>query len=310
VITIAGLVGMVAFCWFICVPLVGKAFVIAGLPPLTGGIVAATMMNTAALEKGLLSAAVLAIAMYAIQGFVGYPLTAVLLKKEGRTLLTAYRKGEMKLATSAGTVDEDTGNMEVKVVERKKLIPPVPAKYSTTALILGKLMLTAYISNKLGALTGLNQAVWALILGITFTEIGFLEEDALNKAKSYGFLMFVLMIYVFAGLKDATPEILLEAIGPMVIIIVVGVIGMGIVSMLAGKILGVSLPMAFAVSLTALYGFPPNYILTEEAVKALAETSDEHEFLMERMLPMMIVGGFITVTITSVVIAGLFVNLL
>lgn len=310
VITIAGLVGMVAFCWFICVPLVGKAFVIAGLPPLTGGIVAATMMNTAALEKGLLSAAVLAIAMYAIQGFVGYPLTAVLLKKEGRTLLTAYRKGEMKLATSAGTVDEDTGNMEVKVVERKKLIPPVPAKYSTTALILGKLMLTAYISNKLGALTGLNQAVWALILGITFTEIGFLEEDALNKAKSYGFLMFVLMIYVFAGLKDATPEILLEAIGPMVIIIVVGVIGMGIVSMLAGKILGVSLPMAFAVSLTALYGFPPNYILTEEAVKALAETSDEREFLMERMLPMMIVGGFITVTITSVVIAGLFVNLL
>lgn len=310
VITLAGLVGMVAFCWFICIPIVGKAYVVAGLPPLSGGIVAATMMNAAALEKGLLSAAVLAIAMYAIQGFVGYPLTALLLKKEGRTLLTAYRKGEMKLASNVGSVDGDTGNMEVEVVEKKKLIPPMPEKYSTNAFILGKLMFTAFIANRLGVLTGLNQAVWALILGIVFTEIGFLDKDSLNKANSYGFLMFVLMIFVFAGLKDATPEILGEAIGPMAIIIVVGVVGMGITSLIAGKMLGVSLPMAFAVSLTALYGFPPNYILTEEASKALAETPDEQEFLMEQMLPMMIVGGFVTVTITSVVIAGIFIDFL
>lgn len=310
VITLAGLVGMVAFCWFICIPIVGKAYVVAGLPPLSGGIVAATMMNAAALEKGLLSAAVLAIAMYAIQGFVGYPLTALLLKKEGRTLLTAYRKGEMKLASNVGSVDGDTGNMEVEVVEKKKLIPPMPEKYSTNAFILGKLMFTAFIANRLSVLTGLNQAVWALILGIVFTEIGFLDKDSLNKANSYGFLMFVLMIFVFAGLKDATPEILGEAIGPMAIIIVVGVVGMGITSLIAGKMLGVSLPMAFAVSLTALYGFPPNYILTEEASKALAETPDEQEFLMEQMLPMMIVGGFVTVTITSVVIAGIFIDFL
>lgn len=122
--------------------------------------------------------------------------------------------------------------------------------------------------------------------------------------------MFVLMIFVFAGLKDATPEILGEAIGPMAIIIVVGVVGMTITAVIAGKVLGVSLPMSIAVSLTSLYGFPPNYILTEEASKALAETPEEMEFLMSKMLPMMIVGGFITVTITSVVIAGLFVNLL
>lgn len=310
VITLAGLVGMVAFCWFICIPLVGKAYVVAGLPPLTGGIVAATMMNTAALEKGLLSAAVLAIAMYAIQGFVGYPITAILLKKEGRTLLAAYRKGEMKLASNAGSVDEDAGNMKVESVSKKKLISPMPEKYSTTAFILGKLMFTAYIANRLGVLTGLNQAVWALILGIIFTEIGFLDKDSLNKAKSYGFLMYVLMIFVFAGLKDATPEILGEDIGPMAAIIVIGVVGLTITSIIAGKVLGVSLPMSVAVSLTALYGFPPNYILTEEASKALAETPEEKEFLMSSMLPMMIVGGFVTVTITSVVIAGLFINLL
>lgn len=309
VITLAGLVGMVALAWFICIPLVGKEYVIAGLPPLTGGIVAATMMNQAALEKGLMSAAVLAIAMYAIQGFVGYPLTAIMLKKEGRKLLADYRAGKVSLATTAGTVDEDAGNMKVEINERKKLIPQMPEKYSSTAFILLKMMFSAYLSSVLAKWTGLNQAVWALILGIVLTEIGFLDRDSLNKAKSYGFLMFVLMIFVFAGLKDATPQMLAEAIGPMIAIIIVGVIGMGILSIVAGKILGVSWNMAFAVSLTALYGFPPNYILTEESVKALAETPEEHKFLMGRMLPMMIVGGFITVTITSVIIAGLFVNM-
>ncbi|MEG2204150.1 MAG: hypothetical protein RRY21_03215, partial [Oscillospiraceae bacterium] len=149
-----------------------------------------------------------------------------------------------------------------------------------------------------------------LILGIIFTELGFLDKNSLQKAGSYGFLMFVLMIYVFDGLKNATPTMLMECIGPMAIIIVLGVLGMAILSILVGKFLGVSWEMAFATSLTALYGFPPNYILTEESVKALAETPEEHKYLMDQMLPQMIVGGFVTVTITSVVIAGVFVNLL
>ncbi len=309
VITLAGLVGMVVFCWIICVPLVGKEYVVAGLPPLTGGIVAATMMNQAALDKGLMSAAVLAIAMYVCQGFAGYPLTAIMLKMEGKKLLSQFRSGETS-SDSAVKIDESAGNVQVEEAEKKKLIPPVPEKYTTTALILAKLTASAYIANRLSVITGLNQAVWALILGIVLTEVGFLDKDSLNKAKSYGFLMFVLMVYVFSGLKDATPEILMDALGPMVIIIVIGVAGMALASIIAGKILGISWNMAFAVSLTALYGFPPNYILTEECVKALAENPKEHEFLMSKMLPMMIVGGFITVTITSVIIAGVFVNLL
>lgn len=310
VITLVGLVGMVAACWIICVPMVGKEYVVAGLPPLTGGIVAATMMNQAALDKGLTSVAVLAIAMYVCQGFAGYPLTAIMLKKEGKKLLSRFRSGKNMEEISVTKIDESAGNLAVKENEKKKLIPPMPQKYMTTAFILLKLMITAYVANKLGALTGINQAVWALILGIVFTEIGFLDKDSLNKANSYGFLMFVLMVYVFSGLKDATPAILLEAAFPLIAIIIVGVAGMCLTSVAAGKILGISWNMAFAVSLTALYGFPPNYILTEECVKALAENQEEHEYLMSKLLPMMIVGGFITVTITSVIIAGLFVNML
>ncbi len=51
-----------------------------------GGIVAATMMQDAAKAAGLEVAAVFAIAMYCVQGFAGYPITAVCLQKEGRRL--------------------------------------------------------------------------------------------------------------------------------------------------------------------------------------------------------------------------------
>ena len=62
-------------------------------------------------------------------------------------------------------------------------------------------------------------------------------------------------------------------------------------------------------ALTALYGFPPNAIITENTCTALAETPEEKEALMGHMFTPMIVGGFTTVTITSVIIAGVFTGM-
>ena len=311
VVTLIGLVGMIIFCWFICVPLVGKAYVIAGLPPLTGGIVAAVMVQQAAVQKGLETASVLAICMYVMQGFAGYPITAVLLKKEGKKLLKDYRNGTA-VAVKAAKVEGSNGKLATAEPEKKKLIPPVPEKYNGTALILAKLASIGVLAYLIQTWTHgvLNQAVVALILSVLATELGYLDKDSLHKAGSFGFLMFVLMIFVFSGLAKATPAMLGKIALPLVLIIVVGVIGMSIFALIAGKLLHISPYMAIATSLTALYGFPPNYVLTEEAAKALAETPEEKQYLMDAMLPQMIVGGFVTVTITSVVVAGIFINLL
>lgn len=299
-VCLAGLVGMCLFA-FIAMPLIGREYVIAGLPPLTGGIVAATMMQSAAQAKGLETAAIFAITMYCVQGFAGYPLTAVMLKKEGRRLLKDYRSGNITKAEQAVAADDGS---------RKTLIPPVPAKYNSVALVLGKLGICAWIATILGKVTGLSGAIWALLIGIILTSIGFLDRDALNKAHSYGIVMFALMMYVFDGLKNCTPSMLVSCILPMILLIVVGVVGMALFAFVIAKLLKMSFPMAFSTCLTALYGFPPNAIITEESCNALAQTPEEKEFLMNQMLPSMIVGGFTTVTITSVVIAGVFANLL
>lgn len=317
VICLAGLAGMVISCWFICPLFIDRAYIIAGLPPLTGGIVAATMMQKAAADAGLEKAAILAICMYVCQGFAGYPITAVLLKKEGRSLLKAYRSGDVKNVEKAGKIDETNGKMKVEEQAHKKLIPEIPNKLYSTAVSLATMgiigTLSVLIQNWTAGFMGvykLNAAVVALILGIAATELGFLRPNVLKENGCFNFLMFVLMIYVFSGLSNATPALLAEILLPMLLIIVVGVIGMGICSILVGKLLHVSVNMAFATSLTALYGFPPNYVLTDEACKALAETDEEKAYLMDNMLPQMIVGGFVTVTITSVIIASLFIPLL
>ena len=315
VVCLAGLAGMCAASWFIAVPIIGREFVVAGLPPLTGGIVAAVTMQEAAAAKGLEAAALFAIAMYCVQGFAGYPLTAVCLQLEGKKLLKGYRAGEVKAANKdavekANELEAGTANKASK----KKLIPELPEKWNGPVMIFLKLGIVAFLATQLGtiAFPGIGKisgAVWALVLGVIFTRIGLLDTNALNKANSYGIIMFALMMYVFDGLKTATPEMLGSVIGPMLILIVIGVAGMAVAEFIVAKILKLSYTLALANGLTALYGFPPNAIITENTCKALGQNDEEVDYLMSQMYPSMIVGGFTTVTITSVIIAGLFANL-
>ena len=309
VICLVGLLGMCLCSWLIAIPIIGKEFVVAGLPPLTGGIVAAVTMQSAAQAKGLEEAALFAIAMYCVQGFAGYPLTAVCLQLEGKKLLKDFRANGGKADKDAVEKANELEAGTAAKTEKKKLIPELPAKWNGPVMIFLKMGIVAWLAIRVGAITGISGAVWALILGVIGTTIGFLDVNSLTKANSYGIIMFALMMYVFDGLKTATPALLGEVIGPMLLLIVIGVAGMAVFEFVAAKLLKVDYPLALANGLTALYGFPPNAIITENTCKALGETPEEFDYLMSEMYPSMIVGGFTTVTITSVIIAGLFANL-
>ncbi len=314
-VCLAGLVGMCALAMLILPGIIGKDYVVAGLPPLTGGIIAAVTMQSAAMEAGLKGAAVFAIAMYCVQGFAGYPLTSVCLQLEGKRLLKDFRANAVSVTAASNDVD-DNGKLVEAAPTKKKLLPEIPAKWNSPVMILGRLALVGWLASMLGNVVipvinmKISGAVWALILGIIFTSIGFLDSDSLNKANSYGILIFALMMYVFDGLKDCTPEMLKNIILPMVLLIVVGVAGMALFIFIISKILKIHFLLALATGLTALYGFPPNAIITERTCEALAQTPEEKEYLMNQMFPPMIVGGFVTVTITSVIVAGVFRSLL
>ena len=315
VVCLAGLAGMCLACWFIAIPIIGKDFVIAGLPPLTGGIVAATVMHDAAEAAGLEAAALFAIAMYCVQGFAGYPLTAVCLQIEGKKLLEDYRANGGKVNADAVAKANELEAGTAAKTEKKKLIPALPEKWNGPVMIFIRMGIVAWLATQMGTVkipgTGfaISGAVWALVFGVIFTTIGFLDVNSLNKANSYGIIMFALMMYIFDGLKDASPSDIGAVILPMLVLIVIGVAGMALFIYVTAKLLKVSFMLALANGLTALYGFPPNAIITENTCKALGETPEEFDYLMSKTYPSMIVGGFTTVTITSVIIAGIFANL-
>lgn len=312
VICLVGLLGMVALCWFICPLLIDKTLMIAGLPPLTGGVVAALTMQSAAKEAGLETAAVFAIAMYSVQGLAGYPITAVCLHKEGRKLLKEWRSGELNLSQEEIDKMKSVGLTAIaNDNDIKKLLPPVPEKYNTPVFIIAKVAFSVWLSTIVGQIIPqVPTIVWCLIISVILTKIGILDTSSLSRANTYTIFMFAAMLSVFAGLKNCIPSMLLSIIIPMIIMIVIGVLGMGIAAFVISKILKMSFPLAFANGLTALYGFPCDAIITESTCNALTEDPDERGYLMSKMFPSMVVGGFVTVTITSVLFAGYFATLL
>lgn len=310
-IALAGVVGIIILLLTVGSLVLGRDAAIVGAPPLTGGILAAILMQGAAQKAGNEELAVLAILVYVVQGFVGYPLTAILLKKEGKKLLSDYQSG-----IKVETVSKNSNT------ESKTLIPKMPEKYNTTYMVLLKLAFVAFLADKFTVVFNmfmkdilhinfsLSAMVMCLIFGVISAEIGFLDRKPLDKAGAFGWMMTVLMAFVFEGLSSATPEMLGKVATLLVGVIVIGVIGLILFSLLVSKLLKESLYMGLCIALNALYGFPPNFILTTEAINSLTEKEDEVEYLTDIMMPKMLIGGFTSVTIASVIVAGIFEKLL
>ncbi|AUS87316.1 hypothetical protein LBYS11_13665 [Lysinibacillus sp. YS11] len=305
VISLAGIVGIIAILFTIGALLFDLKTMIVAVPPLVGGVVAALVMSEGASAAGLEDLAVFAIVIYVIQGFAGYPITSIVLKREAKRLLKEHQQGNIQSVTQ---VEEDVEQAS----EQPKLFRKIPTKYNTEYFKFFRLALVGLLaygtSTALAPVVTVNALVLCLVFGVLASTFGFLERQPLQKANGFGFAIMGLMLFIFDGLKQASPEMLMRIIVPLVVSIVLAVIGMYIFSFIAGKVLKVSPNLAFAVSLTALYGFPADYILTNEVVKSSTADQKEREMLLSHMLPPMLVGGFISVTITSVILAGIFVN--
>ncbi|MBD8027292.1 hypothetical protein H9636_11565 [Ureibacillus sp. Re31] len=310
VIALSGILGIIVVLFAVGTFLFGFETIVVAIPPLVGGVVSSLIMSEAAQGAGLTSLSVFAIVIYVMQGFAGYPLTAIVLKKEGKKLLTEYRNGRLAVNEAI----EEAAVTKEQTESRFKVIKNIPEKYNTEFFKLFRLSFVAFlaylVSTLLAPIVEVSPFVLCLLFGVIASSIGLLEKQVLQKANGFGIALLVLILFVLDGLKNATPSMMLEIIYPLVGTIILGIIGMYIFSFIAGKMLKVSKNMAFAVSLTALYGFPADYIITNEVIKSLTDDKDEQEVLTSHMLPPMLVGGFITVTIVSVILAGIFVGFL
>lgn len=281
--------------------------VVAAVPPLTGGLVAALLMTDGLKAAGITTLVALPVSMFITHSLIGYPITSAMLKKESQRLLKNFRDGGIKLDPNRQRM-----MMQGPGSASTKRIFGLSDDYQTSAFILVRVALVALLSLYVAQLMHgvINSFVICLIFGVIAHQFGFLEDNALNRAGVFNWLIYGLLAYVFSQLNLTTPAMLGHIIIQIVVLIILGILGMYLASLILAKPFSMSRPMAFACSLTALFGFPADYILTTEVCKNNANTPDEEEYLLENILPKMLVGGFATVSIASVIIASIFLKLI
>ena len=151
----------------------------------------------------------------------------------------------------------------------------------------------------------LNTFVVALVFGVLLRTFGVFKPSVLAGIDSLGLMMLAIMILVFGPLATVQVADLKALAFPLILVFVFGVAGIAGFSALVGKLLGYSIPMSVAIGLTSLYGFPGTMILSQEAAKGAGETPAEVAAIEHEILPKMIIAGFSTVTITSVIVTSI-----
>lgn len=305
VVTLAGMAGVCLMVMTVGRLLVGTEVAATATPPLTGGLVSAIIMQGAV--EGNEYLVVIAMAMYVLQGFIGFPLINLCLKIEGKNVLTRFRAGEISLE------DINGGKKDKKETKSGlRIFPETSGQYKTDYIILLKTLVLVVISGYLQNLTNgvVSKYVFALLVGVLAAETGFIERKPLETSRSFGLFITIIMMFVFAGLSSVTIEVLKSIIINFIILIVLATIGIALLSIPIGKKIGLSKSMAFAIGLGSIAGgFPASYVLSNEAAKLLSDNDNEYELLLEHFLPKTLVSGFVSATSGSVIIAGLFVSL-
>jgi hypothetical protein len=284
---------IVCFGW----PIIGRSYAISAVGPITGGVAATLVIQDALTDVKLETFATL---LLVLQSFVGLPIASYCLSREAQRLL--------RNKTPATIDKKDKTDYRPKW----RLIPAFPKAWQSTFILIMKTMLIGWLSVQFAHLLNdvVHRFIMALLFGIVFTELGFLEHEILDKAKSTGLLLFVLLIPVFDNLTDATPSLVLSLLTPIVLAFLIASVGIVIVTLVLAKMLKCSWALSMAIGFSCMIGFPGTFIISEEVAAAQSKSEEEREFLLAHLLPKMLVAGFTTVTVVSVIIAGVLVRLL
>ena len=274
----------------------------AGAGPLAGGIVS-TGLTTDGLKAANVDSAIVVLPalVLMLQSLPSMPLTNLLLRKFAIHLRDS---GDLEeLARNHKKVQKENGG-------DKKLVNLPQMLVDNELFILFLILVGGSLATLLAIPTHIPSSIIALVLGVASTAIGLTPERSMEKSSSFGIAMASVVAIVMAPLVAASLSDVLAALIPVAVILAVGAVGIMIGGAIATKLLKWKTTLGMSVALTAMYGFPADYLLTNEVVRSVGRTEEERDALREAMLPAMLVGGFTSVSAGSVVIASVLVSFL
>lgn len=286
--------------YFIGQFIIDRYYALVGGPTIAGGMVAYLVIKGVGDVVGRDDVAVFALMVISLQALAGIPIASQLCKKEGVRVLQDWKDG--KYIPPAEPKDNPG------LFGAFKIFPSVPEKYNSANFILFKTALLALAGLYLGKITPVNQLIYCLIFGILFHELGFLDEACLTKSNGFTFVMAGAMCTVFAGLANTTPKVVLSMLPSLLVVIALGLAIGFVVSVLVGRIVHLGWRMSFAIAVTALIGFPGTFILSREVSDAVGKDEEEIHIVMDYIMPKMIIGGIVSVSVVSGIAASIMLN--
>ena len=296
VVCCVGLVGIGVLAFTAGTMFFGKEYALTAAPVVSGGVIAMQIVSEAANAAGKPMFAGFAALVLAFQSMVGMPVASFCLKKE---LIMAKAKGMFS--------EEGQSKSTFKLPETNLFKTPSPEADTSTMKFM-KLAIVASCGYMLSTyvVPAVNVNIMYLLVGVIARKINFLQKNALQAAGGYGYIMLCMYALTFNGFSSVSPMDALGFILPLIGCLLLGVIGIAVMALIAGKIVGYNPYVSIACGVTALFGYPGTEILSNEVVASMNDfTPEEKEKALAYVMPKMIVGGFTTVTIASVVFAGI-----
>ncbi|MCL6453930.1 MAG: hypothetical protein K6T78_10015 [Alicyclobacillus sp.] len=314
VITLIGLVIASGLILAIVAPVFGYSTAVSGVGPLTGGIIA-FLVTTAKLKAlGLTALITVPTLILAVQGFVGLPLASNLLRRYARKIQAAIDNGTfVPVGQSTGTPANElaatvepaakTGGAHAPVASASAR-SWIPEAYQTPIIVLFQLFFGGALAVWLGTWTHVNYSIWCLVIGLIGSFAGFYRDKALERANSFGIAMVGIIFVVLPSMNSVTPQMFVGSIPPVLATLFIGTIGLIVGGYIGSRIFKWDPNKGIAVALTALFGFPGDFITCTE-VSRTGRTPEERELIFNEILSPMLIGGFTSVTSASVIIASI-----
>ncbi|MBY0122960.1 hypothetical protein [Bacillus sp. S/N-304-OC-R1] len=280
---------------------------VSGTGPLTGGIVALLVTSQGLKDLGFVSLVTIPVLVLALQSMFGIPLAINLLRRFALKLRGTLDNETLAAAALADMVKEEIVENNEKAAKVKYLIPE---KYQTNLVLLFMLFIGGAIAVVLDKFTGIPYSLWALAIGMVGRLIGFYPERVMEKANAFTVGMAGIIFLIITMLNDITFDMFVSYLPEVFLIIIVGMIGIILGGYIGSKIFKWDPLKGIPVALTAMFGFPGDYIVCEEVSRSVGRTKEEQEKIFNEILTPMLVGGFTTVTIGSVVIASILIKTL
>ncbi|WP_026908350.1 hypothetical protein [Paucisalibacillus globulus] len=272
---------------------------VAGVGPISGGIIALLVTTEKLTEIGLSSLIVVPALIVAFQGVIGMPLALNFMRRYALKLQKDIDNNKfVPMAT-----DEELNGKSTKETNSN------PVKDSMT-LKLFFVFVGAAIGIALGEVTPIHYSLWCLAIGIVGLKLRLFEPKTLEKSNSFTLTMIGIIFVVMGTMAGVTPQDALSNLPSVVTILVIGTIGLSIGGYLTSRLVKWHPYKGMPVALTALFGFPGDYILCEEVSRSIGRNKQEEKLIFNELLAPMLIGGFTTVTIMSVIIAGVLVQTL